>query len=319
MRIIFMGSPEFAVPSLLKLVESGYQVVAVVTQADKPAGRGKVLQPSPVKAVAQKLGLPVLQPTRLRQLDIVQKLRALRPDVIVVAAFGKILPREVLDIPPLKCLNVHPSLLPKYRGSSPIANAILNGDAQTAVTIMLLEERMDAGPILAQRKAPVLPDDTTESLGRKLAELGAELLAETLPRWARGEIVPQNQDDSEATYTRIIAKTDGQIDWDLSADEIGRRCRAFYPWPGCYTRWDGKLLKLLRVLPFPDWQGPAAPGQVIVLAELPPLGSTPGSNVAVATGKGALVLHEVQLEGRNPMSIEQFLRGHRDFVRAVLV
>lgn len=318
MRVIFMGSPELAVPALRKLLEHGYEIVAVVTQADKPAGRGRSPQPPPVKQAAQALGLPVLQPKSLKQFDIVQKLRSLRPDIIIVAAFGKLLPKEVLEIPPLKCLNIHPSLLPKYRGPSPIAFAILDGATETGVTIMLMEERMDTGPILAQRKVPIRPDDTTESLGARLAQVGAELLSETLPRWTRGEIGPQLQDESQATYTRMIAKEDGHIDWRLSADEIGRRCRAFAPWPGCYTFWDGKLLKLLKVLPFPDWQGPAVPGQVVVLAELPPLGDGVKSNPAVATGKGALVILEVQQEGRSPMPIGEFVRGHRDFVKAIL-
>ncbi len=318
MRVIFMGSPDFAVPPLRKLVENGYEIVAVVTQPDKPAGRGKALQPSAVKQAAQSLGLPILQPTSLRQLDIIQKLRSLRPDVIVVAAFGKILPKEVLDIPPLKCINIHPSLLPKYRGPSPIDYAILEGETETGVTIMLMEERMDAGPILVQRKVPILPEDTTESLTKRLSEIGAEMLIETLPRWQRGKITPQPQDDSKATFSKMITKEDGRIAWQLTADEIGRRCRAFYPWPGCYTRWNGKLLKLLSVLPFPDWQGPAVPGQVVVLAELPPLGFDIKSNVAVATGMGALILLEVQLEGRNPTTINEFLRGHRDFAEAVL-
>lgn len=320
MRIVFMGSPEFAIPSLRRLVENGYEIVAVVTQPDKPAGRGRALLPSAVARFAESLNLPVLKPTSLKKLDIAQKIRSLRPDAIVVAAFGKILPREVLDIPPLRCINVHPSLLPKYRGASPMAFAILEGETETGVTIMIMEEQMDTGPILAQVKEPILPEDTEESLAKRLSEIGANLLLETLPRWDRGEIRPQPQDDSKATYSRIISKADGEIDWKLSADEIGRRCRAFYPWPACYTRWDGKLLKLLQVLPFPDWHPPfpVAPGQVVVLAELPPLGDTSKSNLAVATGKGALILQKVQEEGRNPMDIKDFIRGHRDFVKAVL-
>ncbi len=319
MRIVFMGSPEFAVPALRKLVENGYEIVAVVTQPDKPAGRGRQMTRPAIKHAAQSLGLPVLQPASLKQLDIVQKLRSLRPDAIVVAAFGMFLPREILEIPPLKCLNIHPSLLPKYRGASPIAYAILDGCTETGVSLTIMEQRMDAGPILAQRKMAVLPDDTEESLSARLAGMGADLLIETLPRWARGEIVPQPQDESQATFTKLIAREQGRIDWRQSADEIGRRCRAFHPWPGCYTCWDGKLLKLREVLPFPDWEGPAVPGQVIVLAELPPLGFDGKSSVAVATGKGALVLLKVQLEGRREVPIPEFLRGQRGFAGAVLV
>jgi methionyl-tRNA formyltransferase len=271
-----------------------------------------------VARYAESRGLPVLKPTSLKKLDVAQRIRALRPDAVVVAAFGKILPKEVLDIPPLQCINVHPSLLPKYRGASPMAFAILEGETETGVTIMIMEEQMDTGPILAQVKEPVRPEDTEESLAKRLSEMGARLLLETLPRWAKNEIRPQAQDHSKATYSRIITKADGQIDWNLSAEEIWLHCRAFYPWPACYTQWNGKLLKLLQVLPIPAWQGAAPPGQVVDLPEPLELGQGNQGNLAVATGKGALILQRVQEEGRNPMDVKDFLRGHRDFAQAVL-
>lgn len=312
MRIIFMGTPEFALPALEKLVENRYEISAVVTQPDRPAGRGRALAPSPVKVFAVAHRLPVLQPESLKTPGIDQKLRTLRPEVIVVAAFGQLLPRSVLEIPPLGCINIHPSLLPKYRGPSPVAGAILAGESVTGVTIMLMDEGWDTGPILAQRKVPILPDDTTGSLERKLAQVGAELLIDTLPRWASGEVKPRPQNHAEATYTKPIAKEDGRIDWQLPAEELSRRCRAFSPWPGCFTQFGGKTLKILKSRPYPQWTGQDTPGHVveIEMAE----GARRQKAVGVATGQGALLLLEVQLEGGKAMPIEQFVRGQRQFL-----
>ncbi|MBI4319189.1 MAG: methionyl-tRNA formyltransferase [Chloroflexi bacterium] len=304
MRILFMGTPDFAVPVIQRLVEVGHQVVAVVTQPDKPAGRGRQPISPPVKQVAERQGLPVLQPTSLRKLDVVQKMRALRPDAIVVAAFGQLLPAEVLQAPPLGCLNVHPSLLPKYRGASPIAAAILAGEQETGVTMMLMDEGWDTGPILAQHRVSISPEDTTQSLGEKLARIGADLLVETLDRWAKREITPRPQDHAIATYIKPFKKEDGRIDWRLSAEELSRRCRAFHPWPGCYSTWKGRTLKFLRVTALIAWQGQATSGDVVAIDH----------QTAVAAGSGALVLHEVQLEGGKAMGIREFLLGHRDFI-----
>ena len=306
-RLVFMGTPSFAVPALEGLIDS-YEVVGVVTQPDKRTGRGRKVVAPPVKQAAMARGLPVLQPKTLRQPEVIEELKALAPTVIVVAAYGQILPSEVLAIPPRGCLNVHPSLLPKYRGAAPIAGAILAGEEETGVTIMLMDEGMDTGPILAQRRLMIEPEDTTESLSRKLARLGADLLIETLPRWLRGEIAPQPQDDSRATYTKPIAKEDGLIDWSLPAVEIWRRCRAYYPWPSAYTYWQGRLFKVLRAKPIPQWKGAEKPGRVMRLRQ----------GLAVATGEGALLLEEVQLAGKRAIGAEDFLRGQRQFLGSVL-
>jgi methionyl-tRNA formyltransferase len=302
-----MGTPDFAVP-VLKALIGRYEIVGVVTQPDRQVGRGHKVEAPPVKVLALAHDLPVLQPASLRRPDAVAELRALLPEVIVVAAFGQILRAEVLTIPPKGCLNVHASLLPKYRGAAPIAAAILAGEEKTGVTIMLMDEGMDTGPILSQATCPIFPQDTGESLSARLAQLGANLLMDTLPRWLAGEIQPRPQDHSQATYSRIIAKEDGLIDWSQSAVEIWRRSRAYYPWPSTYTYWRGKLLKVLRAEPLPLWSGEDKPGQVMALDE----------GLAVATGEGALLLREVQLAGKKSMDAGDFARGQRDFVGSVL-
>jgi methionyl-tRNA formyltransferase len=306
-RLVFMGTPDFAVP-VLKTLIGRYEIVAVVTQPDRRARRGRKLEASPVKALALAHDLPVLQPPSLRRPDAVAELRALKPEVIVVAAYGQILPAEVLDIPSGGCLNVHASLLPKYRGAAPVSAAILAGEEGTGVTIMLMDEGMDTGPILSQATCPISPQDTRESLSARLAQLGADLLTATLPRWLAGEIEPQPQDHGQATYCRIITKEDGLIDWSQSAVEIWRRSRAYYPWPGTYTYWRGKLLKVLRAEALPQWSGEGQPGRAMALDE----------GLAVATGEGALLLGEVQLAGKRALSAQDFARGQRDFVGSVL-
>ncbi len=306
-KLIFMGTPDFAAPVLEALI-GRYEIVGVVTQPDRRARRGRKVEASPVKVVALAHDLPVLQPPSLRQPDAVAELRALMPDVIVVAAYGQILPADVLAIPPRGCLNVHASPLPRYRGAAPVAAAILAGEDETGVTIMLMDEGMDTGPILSQAACAISPQDTRGSLSARLAQLGADLLMDTLPRWLAGEIEPQPQHHSQATYCRIIAKEDGLIDWSQSAIEIWRRSRAYCPWPSAYTYWRGKLLKMLRAESLPQWAGEGELGQVMVLDE----------GLAVATGEGALVLGEVQLAGKRALSAEDFARGQRDFVGSVL-
>src|SRR4030042_4892131 len=248
-RIIFMGPPEFAVPSLEALINSDYQVVAVYTQPDRRAGRGQQVTPSPVKHLALSQGIDVVQIDKFKVAGTVEKMAGLPPDLVVVAAFGLLLPPEVLNLPKLGCLNVHPSLLPRHRGASPVAAAILQGDEKTGVTIMLLDAGMDTGPILNQREVPISNEDTTGSLGVKLAKVGAQLLMDTLPLWIEGRIKPRPQDDGAARYSKMIKKEDGEIDWRLSAQELWRRVRAFDPWPGCYARWRDKRLKMVKVLP----------------------------------------------------------------------
>ncbi|MER3399130.1 MAG: methionyl-tRNA formyltransferase [Chloroflexota bacterium] len=304
MRVVFMGTPEFALPTLKGLHDGGYRLVGVFTRPDKPAGRGRQPTPSPVKELALRLGLPVYQPATLRRPAAVELLRSLEPEVVVVAAYGLILPREVLAVPPHGCLNVHPSLLPRWRGPSPIPFAILAGDEFTGVTVMLMDEGMDTGPILARSEpVPIGPEDTTATLTPKLAEVGARLLLGTLPKWVAGQIIPEPQDDSQATYSRLLKKEDGVIDWGRSAEEIWRQVRAFDPWPGAFTWWEGKLLKILACQPLPG-SSLAPPGTVVGL----------DGGAAVQTGSGLLKLERVQLEGRRAVGIGEFLRGYPRFI-----
>ncbi|RME09305.1 MAG: methionyl-tRNA formyltransferase [Ardenticatenia bacterium] len=308
-RLIFLGTPVFAVPSLQRLAETGaYDIVQVITQPDRPAGRGRKLRPSPVKEAAQALGLPVWTPETLKTPDAVAYLRDLAPDVAVVVAYGEILRPNVLAIPPKGFLNVHASLLPKYRGAAPIQAAILNGDRETGVSIMLLDEGMDTGPVLAQRVVPIAPDETAGTLSEKLAQVGAELLVETLPRWLAGEIEPRPQDHSQATVTRLIKKAHGRIDWTAPAVQIERQVRAFTPWPSAFTTWDGRLLKVLRARVVNAPAHDAEPGTVVALDEGP----------AVVTGEGLLLLEEVQLEGKRPTTGKAFLQGYSQIVGARL-
>ncbi len=311
MALVFMGTPQFALPSLRALVEAGYQIAAVYTRPDRPAGRGLRPRPPPVKELAQELGLPVRQPESLRRPEAIAELRALAPEVIVVCAYGQILRRPVLEVPPRGVLNVHPSLLPRHRGPSPIAAAILAGDAETGVTIMLMDEGMDTGPVLAQRSLPVSPFDSAGTLGEKLSHLAAELLLDTLPRWLRGEITPQPQDESRATVTRLLRKEDGAIDWRLPAEEIWRRVRAYDPWPGAYTYLDGEQLHIWAAWPLAGDSG-QEPGTVVALspelaAQVPPQAGR--AAFAVQTGAGLLAVLRLQRAGRRPLGSEEFLRG----------
>lgn len=305
MRVVFMGTPAFARMILAALLEGGYPVVGVVSQPDRPAGRGRRLTAPPVAELARERGIPLIQPERPQEPATLETLRAWAPDVIVVAAYGRILPPAVLGIPPKGCLNVHASLLPRYRGPSPVAQAILDGVPETGVTIMLMDEGMDTGPVLAQRAVPVREDDTTGSLMERLAEEGARLLIETLPAWMAGALTPQPQDDSLATYTRLLRKEDGLVDWSLPAEQITRRVRACTPWPGAYTFWNGQLLRLLEVRPIPGPVPPdALPGDVMLVDGWP----------AVAAGEGLVCLRKVQLAGKNPVDGQAFVRGQRGFV-----
>jgi methionyl-tRNA formyltransferase len=309
-RAIFMGTPQFAIPTLQVLIDESsggaVQVVGVVTQPDRPRGRGRKLQPSPVKTLAQEHGLPVLQPASLRDPKALADLGALQPDVIVVAAFGQILPTTVLDLPPAGCINVHASLLPRWRGAAPVAAAILAGDETTGVTIMKMEAGLDTGPILNQRPLAITPDDTRESLTARLAQLGADLLRDTLPAWLAGDIEPQPQDESLVTYAPQIKKERGRINWNEPGDSIARQVRAFYPWPGAFTHWQDTPLKILRAVAAvgrsPDQDAP--PGTVIAGPDGP----------TVVTGRGLLHLYQVQPAGKRPMPADAFARGARGFV-----
>lgn len=309
MRTVFMGTPQFAVPILGSLLRSPYQVVAVYTQPDKPVGRRQRLTPSPVKELAREHKIPVIQPSTLKTAEVVQDLASLKPELIVVAAFGQILPREVLSLPKFGCLNIHPSLLPQYRGPSPVATSLLCGDLLTGVTIILMDEGLDSGPILAQEKVGIAATDTTGSLTAKLAHVGAGLLMDTLPKWLKGELEPQPQGESQATYSRLITSKDGEIDWHLPAVELWQRVRAFNPWPGCYTWWQGKRLKIHSAAPV-SRLARGEVGKVIALRQPPKVG--------VVTGDGILGLCQVQLEGRQEMSIADFVRGQRNFIGSIL-
>lgn len=307
-----MGTPEFAAPSLEALLNDACEVVAVFTQPDKEAGRGRYITSSPVKELALSRGLEVMQPETLKDSNVVAHIVGLKPDLIVVAAYGRIIPSGILNIPEYGCINVHPSLLPCYRGSSPIPTAILQGDEVTGVTIMLMDKGMDTGPILTQKTVSILGEDTTGSLMDRLAQVGARLLVDTLRQWLGGKITPQPQDENRASYTKIISKEDGKMDWHLTAMELWRRVRAFDPWPGCYTSWQGKRLKINEAIHLPGGKAEEA-GKVVAL----PLGTQ--APIGVATRDGILGLINVQLEGKRAMSAEEFIRGQHDFVGSRLL
>jgi methionyl-tRNA formyltransferase len=308
-RTIFMGTPKFAVTILESLLQSSCQVLAVYTQPDKPAGRGRPVVFPPVKKLALERQIPVIQPETFKSSEVVEKLASFQPELIIVAAFGAILPPEVLSLPKFACLNVHPSLLPRHRGPSPVANTILCGDELTGVTIMLMDAGMDTGPILAQEKVGISFTNTTGELSSKLADVGAKLLLETLPKWLGGELGPQPQDESQATYSKLITSKDAEIDWHLSAVELWWRVRAYNPWPSCYTCCQGKRLKINKAIPF-GGLAEGGVGEVVALAESP--------GVGVVTGDGILGLCQVQLEGKREMSVDDFVRGKRDFIGCVL-
>jgi methionyl-tRNA formyltransferase len=302
-----MGSDEFSVPSLLAL-NMAHEVAGVVTQPDRPAGRGRELTPNPVKTTAEAIGLPVFQPPSISASEAMVQLGEWMPDVIVVAAFGQILRLPILELPPMGCVNVHASLLPRWRGASPVVHAILEGDEETGVTIMKMDEGLDTGPILAQESTTIEVDDTAGTLGARLAEMGAQLLVEVLPVYLDGDVEPRPQPDEGVTYAPQLQKADGEIDWSQSADRIDRITRAYSPWPSAYTHWQGRRLKILETILLPEWGGNKEPGTVFV-DEVSPV---------VATGDGALWVTRLQLEGRKPMSSDQFLLGQADLVGSVL-
>ena len=310
MRIVFMGTPEFAVLPLESLTNNGYEIIAVYTQPDKAAGRGRVMEESVVKKAALRLNLNVLQPANLKSAEVRIHLAGLKPDAIVVAAFGQILPQSVLEIPPSGCINIHPSLLPKYRGVAPVPAAILNGDEFTGVSIMLMDKGVDTGPLLSRAQIPILPQDTGGSLLGKLSLISAQLLLDTLSRWSRKEIKPQSQNDTNATYTKMLTKEAGEIDWKLPAMEIWRRVRAYQPWPGCYTQWRGKQLKIIEAVPLAD-KGIDKPGSVVAIEES-------AAVFGVVSGDGILGIIKVQLEGKKAIAAREFLRGQREFLGTVL-
>lgn len=308
-RTVFMGTPQFAAAILESVLRNSCEVVVVYTQADKPAGRGHRVAISPVKKLALAREIPVIQPKTLKSAEEQEKLASFQPELIILAAFAFVLPPEILSLPRFGCLNIHPSLLPRHRGAAPVASTILCGDEVTAVTIMLMDTGLDTGPIVAQERVEVASTDTTGSLTSRLADVGARLLMKTLPKWLNGDLKPWVQDESQASYSKQITSEDAEIDWHLSAVELWRRVRAYNPWPGSYTWWQGKRLKVHEAVPCEA--GPSgALGEVVALKEAP--------GVGVITGHGILGLAQVQLEGKQRMSTDSFVRGKKDFVGSVL-
>jgi methionyl-tRNA formyltransferase len=306
-KLIFMGTPEFSVPSLERLILDGHEVAAVFTQPDKPAGRGKHLHAPPVKALALEHGIPVHQPAKIRNNEEVRAIfETVSPDACVVVAYGKILPAWMLAIPRLGCINVHASLLPKYRGAAPINWAIANGERETGATIMQMDVGMDTGPTLTQRSIRIGDYETAPELSARLAQLGAELLSETLPRIERGEVAPLTQDDSEATYAPMLKREDGLIDWRMSASEIANHVRAFQPWPSTYTSFRGGRLIIWRGREAPSRQEAdfaAEPGTVLNIDD--------SGITIVCSGLSALLIEEVQVQGKRRVSGLEFANGAR--------
>ncbi len=299
MRIVFMGTPEFAVTSLKALIDAGENVVAVVTQPDRPKGRGRRLASPPVKVLAESHSIPVLQPEKIKTPQFYEELSKFSPDLICVAAYGKILPKNILELPPLGCINVHASLLPKLRGAAPINWAIIRGERITGVTTMFMDEGMDTGDILLKEEVAIDDEDTAETLTEKLAPLGGKLLIKTLKALRKGTLKPIPQDDSKATYAPMLKKEMGRVDWSKGAREIRNLIRGLIPWPGAFTTLGGKVLKLYRA---EVAEGGGEPGTVIEAGE---------AGLMVATGERALKVLELQLEGGKRLSATAFLRGHR--------
>jgi len=302
-----MGTPDFAVPGLQVLIET-QQVVGVVTQPDKPAGRGQQLRPSPVKLVAQAADIPVYQPKSLKSEEATAPLRAWQPDVIVVAAFGQILRPHVLDLPPHGCINVHASLLPRWRGASPIQHALLAGDAETGVCLMRMEAGLDTGPVYVCEATTISEIDTAVTLHDRLATIGAALLRQHLDHILSGQLPARPQDDAQSTYAPMIKKEDGLLDWQQSSEQLDRQIRAMSPWPGAFTTWQGQVVKVLHAVPANGRVPDGVPGQV----------TTINGNVIVLSGSGGIQLHEVQLAGKKALPIADFLRGHPHFVGSQL-
>lgn len=332
-RLIFFGTPEFALASLKELIHSDFRPAAVVTAPDKPVGRKQIITPPPIKELAQKHKISVLQPEKIKDLEFIKKIKELKPDLIVVAAYGKILPKEILDIPRWGCLNVHPSLLPKYRGASPIQTAILNGEKETGVTIFKMTEGMDEGPIISQKSIPMEPNENAISLHEKLSELAVNLLILAMEKWITFNLMPekvkdffqlQEQNHQLASYTKILTKQDGAIIWNKSAQELVRQIRAFIPWPGSFcTLPNGKKLKILKARVAPDTSSEIQ-NQIHLHIKKPLVRQygqvflTKANELAVQTGQGALIIEELQLEGKKPTGSQEFLNGYPEIIDNIL-
>jgi len=305
-RIVFMGTPEFAVPSLQALLDADPAtvgtVVGVVTQPDRPKGRGQQLAPPPVKLLAQRMGLPVVQPLKMKDPAFLDTLHRWTPDLIAVAAFGRILPPAVLDLPPMGCINVHGSLLPKYRGAAPIQWAIINGDSETGITTMLMDPGMDTGPMLLREAVPIHPTDTAGALAARLAPIGGRLLVETIVGLKNGTLTPIPQDHVHATLAPLLKKEDGILQWESDAVALANRIRGLTPWPGTYTYHGAERWQVWRAQTAPVSCAEAEPGTILEVAK---------ETLRVATGKGSLVIQEIQPAASKRLSVKQYLAGHR--------
>ncbi len=308
-KIIFFGTSDFAVPALEALVKEGYEIIAVVTNPDEPTGRKKIPTPPPVKVAVEKLNLSIWQPQNLKieSLNLIEnwKLEIGNCDLGVVAAYGKIIPAEIINLPRLGIINIHPSLLPKYRGPTPIQTTILNGEKETGVTIIKIDEEVDHGNIISKSQISISNGDNYKTLEDKLAELGAELLVKILPDYLAGKIELQSQDHSQATFTRKFTREDARISWAKTAEEIDRQIRALNPEPGVWTTWNGRVIKILEAGAI---DGNGQIGQI----------SQENGKIKVGTAKGFIVLKTVQLEGKKPAPAEDFARGNKDFIGSVL-
>ena len=299
MNIIFMGTPEFAVPSLKALIDSKYDVVGVVCQPDRPKGRGKKMSSPPVKELAEQHSIPVLQPEKIRTDEFYVTLKGFKPDLICVTAYGRIIPPSILELPKYGCLNVHASLLPKYRGAAPINWAIINGEKTTGITTMLMDEGMDTGDILLKKEIEIGEDDTSVELSQKLSAIGAELLIETIEKGENDEITPIKQNDSEATSAPIIKKDVGKIDWSKSAEEIRNLIRGTQPWPGAFTSYNGKNLKFFKASVIKQ---NGEPGKILTAED---------GKLIIGTDSNSLDVEELQIEGGKRLKVSDFLRGNQ--------
>lgn len=299
MKIVFMGTPDFAVPALEALVKGGHQVIAVVTQPDKPKGRGKGMAMPPVKEKAMEFAIPVYQPAKVREEGFFRQMRELSPEVIVVAAFGQILPKAILDLPQYGCINIHASLLPKYRGAAPIQWAIINGEKETGVTTMMMDAGLDTGDMLEKTVVPIEEEETAQSLSDKLSAAGGSLILSTLKKVEEGTLTRMPQRDEESCYAKILQKTLGRIDWNREAKLIERLIRGLNPWPSAYTTLNGKSLKLWKAKALLE-EYPGEAGQVVKAV---------GNELLIKTGKGTLKAEALQLEGKKRMEADAFLRG----------
>ncbi|HTY21063.1 MAG TPA: methionyl-tRNA formyltransferase [Geobacteraceae bacterium] len=298
LRLVFMGTPEFAVPSLRKIIARGEQVVAVVTQPDRPKGRGQRLAAPPVKLLAADHGIPVLQPVRVRAPEFLEIMRDLRPDLILVTAFGQILPKTLLEIPRFGCINIHASLLPRYRGAAPINWCIINGETETGVTIMQMDEGLDTGDMLLKKSVPIGPDEDAQSLHDRLSLVGAEAMAEVLDLLVAGELASEKQDDRLSSYAPMLKKEDGRIDWNREPLSICNLVRGLTPWPGAFTFLGDKTLKICRCRVA---GGEGTPGTVL---------QADRTGLVIACMGGGLLLDELQLEGKKRLSVKDFLAGY---------